>query len=96
MPSPKITCIIPTYQRPDLLKRAINSVLNQTYADFQICIYDNASGDETANTVAAFKKKDTRIHYTLHEKNIGMMANYQLAISKVNTPFFCILSDDDD
>ena len=45
---PLITTIIPTYQRPQLLRCAIQSVLDQTYANFQVCVYDNASGDETA------------------------------------------------
>lgn len=49
---PMITTIIPTYRRPRLLRRAIRSVLNQTYPHFQVCVYDNASGDETATIVA--------------------------------------------
>lgn len=45
---PIITAVIPTYRRPRLLRRAIKSVLAQTYPHFQVCVYDNASGDETS------------------------------------------------
>ncbi|RKX41747.1 MAG: glycosyltransferase family 2 protein, partial [Thermotogae bacterium] len=65
---PLITTIIPTYRRPKLLQRAIKSVLNQTYPHFQVCVYDNASGDETAEVVAEFAKKDPRVKYYCHPK----------------------------
>jgi glycosyltransferase involved in cell wall biosynthesis len=67
---PLITTIIPTCRRPHLLRRAIKSVLNQTYPHFQVCVYDNASGDETAEVVSEFAKKDPRIKYHCHSENI--------------------------
>jgi glycosyltransferase involved in cell wall biosynthesis len=86
----KITTIIPTYRRPDRLKKAITSVLNQTYSDFQVCVYDDASGDETKDVAA-----NKRVQYYCHPKNIGSAENFQFALSRVNTPFFSFLSDDD-
>ena len=68
---PLITTIIPTYQRPKLLRRAIKSVLNQTFPHFQVCVYDNASGDETEAIVQEFIAKDSRIQYFRQEKNWG-------------------------
>ncbi|MBI3258643.1 MAG: glycosyltransferase family 2 protein [Ignavibacteriae bacterium] len=93
--TPTITIIIPTYQRPRLLKRALKSALDQTYSNIQICIYDNASGDETEEMVKDLMEKDHRIRYHCHPENIGMMANYQFAMAEVTTPFFSLLSDDD-
>lgn len=92
---PLITTIITTYQRPNFLKRALKSVLNQTYSKFQICIYDNASNDETAAVVREFTEIDKRIKYYCHQENIGMMANYRFAMERIDTPFFTFLSDDD-
>lgn len=92
--SPLITTIITTFQRPQLLKRAIKSVLNQTYPHFQICVYDNASKDTTSSVVRILGQ-DSRIKYHCHAKNIGMMANYQFAFDQINTPYFNFLSDDD-
>ena len=60
---PMITTIIPTYRRPKLLRRAILSVLNQTYTNIQVCVFDNASGDETALVVAELARMDNRVKY---------------------------------
>jgi len=95
MKEPLITTIILTYRRPDLLKKAIQSVLSQTYPHFQVWICDNASQDETAEIVREFVEKDPRVKYVCHEKNLGMMGNYQFGLTLVNTEFFSFLSDDD-
>jgi len=89
-----ITTIIPTYRRPESLKRAIQSVLNQTYPHFQLCIYDDASGDATEEVIAEFAK-DARVKYHCHSQTIGSAENFQYGLSKVHTPFFSFLSDDD-
>ncbi len=88
-----ITVIIPTFRRPQLLKKAIESVLAQTYSHFLLCIYDNASKDETGQIVAQYR--DERIHYHVHPENVGMNNNYNYALERVETPFFVFLSDDD-
>lgn len=90
---PSISVIIPTFRRPILLKRAIDSVLAQTYPHFHIWIYDNASQDATNQIVAQYR--DERIHYYLHAKNIGLNKNYNFSLDRVNAPFFVFLSDDD-
>lgn len=95
MAAPLITTIIPTFRRPGLLKRAIESVLCQTFRDFQVCIYDNASGDETASVVAEFARQDPRIKYHCHAQNIGAGANFNYGLARVDTPYFSFLSDDD-
>ena len=92
---PMITTIIPTYRRPKLLRRAIRSVLNQTYPHFQVCVYDNASGDETASVVAEMAKADSRVKYHCHPENIGAFRNFLYGMEHVETPFFSFLSDDD-
>jgi len=90
-----ITAIITTYKRPKLLIRALNSLLNQTYKNIQICVFDNASNDETEQIVKSFMLKDSRVKYHCHSENVGMMGNYQFAFSKIETPYFSLLSDDD-
>src|SRR5689334_15432360 len=91
----QITTIIPTYRRPQLLRRAIQSVLNQTYPHFQLWVYDNASGDETADVVAEFMQKDPRVKYHCHPHNIGAVANFNYGMAQVTTAYFSFLSDDD-
>jgi glycosyltransferase involved in cell wall biosynthesis len=92
---PLITTIIPTYRRPKVLRRAISSVLAQTYPHFRICVYDNASGDETASVVAEFARGDPRVHYYCQPENIGAYPNFIYGAERVDTPFFSFLSDDD-
>jgi glycosyltransferase involved in cell wall biosynthesis len=92
---PLITAIIPTYRRPRLLRRAIGSVLAQTYPHLQVCIYDNASGDETPSVVDEMARSDSRLEYHCHPENIGPLKNFIYGMERVETPFFSILSDDD-
>lgn len=92
---PVITTIITTYKRPKLLKRAIQSVLNQTYPHFRICVYDDASGDETGEVVAEMSQKDSRIFYYCNEKNLGLIGNVHQGWEQVRTPYFAHLPDDD-
>jgi glycosyltransferase involved in cell wall biosynthesis len=92
---PLITTVIPTYRRPKLLKRAIESALAQTNSRVQVCVYDNASGDETAEVVKNIIKEDARVIYHCHPTNIGPAANMSYGIERVTTPFFSLLSDDD-
>ena len=54
----KITALIPTYRRPQLLHRAIVSVLRQTYTNLQVFVFDNASGDTTAEVVTKLGEND--------------------------------------
>jgi glycosyltransferase involved in cell wall biosynthesis len=92
---PLITTVIPTYQRPGMLQRAIRSVLDQTYPDFKICVYDNASDDETGEVVSAMASRDSRIHYYRHPVNIGAQDNFIFGLSQVETPLVHLISDDD-
>ena len=92
---PLITTILPTYRRPQKLKRAIMSVLNQTYQNLVVCIYDNASCDETASVVAELAALDNRVKYFCHSENIGPLKNYVFGLSRVETSFFSLFADDD-
>jgi glycosyltransferase involved in cell wall biosynthesis len=92
---PLITTVIPTYRRPKLLRRAISSALNQTFQNLQVCVYDNASGDETAEVVAEFARRDSRVKYFCHAENIGVVSNFNFGMKSVDTEFFSMLSDDD-
>lgn len=92
---PMITTIIPTYRRPRQLRRAIASVLAQSYAQLQVCVYDNDSGDDTEQVVRELARSDPRVRYHRHAENIGSFANFNFGLNAVATPFFSFLSDDD-
>ncbi|MDI3470232.1 MAG: hypothetical protein OJF62_002295 [Pseudolabrys sp.] len=90
-----ITTILPTYRRPHLLERAIQSVLNQTYKNLEIQVYDNNSCDDTEKVVRALADKDERVRYFCQKSNIGAFENFQFGLRRVQTAFFSFLSDDD-
>jgi len=90
---PAFTVVITTYQRPDLLTKALESCVLQTYPNLSILVSDDCSGDDTFCVVKRFC--DPRIMYFCNSSNVGAQRNLALAISRVNTPFFSILSDDD-
>ncbi len=92
---PLITTIIPTYKRPNLLKRAILSALNQTLTEIEVRVFDNASDDETSQVVEEIAKNDSRLKYHCHAAQISAADNFRFGISSVETPFFSILADDD-
>jgi hypothetical protein len=60
-----------------------------------VCVYDNASDDETPSVVAELAKADPRVQYHCHSSNIGGDPNFQYGMDHVSTPFFSLLSDDD-
>lgn len=91
----QITTIIVTYRRPRMLERAIRSVLGQSYPHFKVCIYDDASGDETREVVMTLAAQDPRVEYICQPTNLGLVANANFAIERVTTPYFNILCDDD-
>ncbi|MEA5626108.1 glycosyltransferase family 2 protein [Nostoc sp. UHCC 0251] len=89
----KVTIAIPTYNRSDLLKISLQSVLSQDYSDFQALVLDNASTDDTEAVVRSFA--DPRITYVRNETNIGLFRNWQRAIELNSSCYLSFLPDDD-
>lgn len=93
MKQKKVSVIIPTYNRANLIRETINSVLNQTYQNFEILIIDDGSTDNTKTVVQSFK--DSRIKYIL-QKHCGLPAkarNKGLNVAKGE--FIAFLDSDD-
>ncbi len=93
--SPKVSVIIPTYNRADLLPRAIDSVLNQTYRDLELIIVDDGSTDNTKEIVEKYQKKDERIKYLWEENSGGPARPYNLALKQCQGEFIAFLDSDD-
>jgi len=93
--APVVTTVIPTFRRPRLLRRAILSVLGQTFPHVRVCVYDNASGDGTEAVVAELMRHDARVRYYRHQENIGSYPNFNYGLREVVTPYLSLLSDDD-
>tara|TARA_B100000780_G_scaffold264088_2_gene218471 strand:+ start:1089 stop:2135 length:1047 start_codon:yes stop_codon:yes gene_type:complete len=90
-----VEVLIPTYNRSDRLKIAVDSVLKQVHKNIKITIIDNGSSDKTEKLVNELISKDSRVNYIKHKKNIGMLENFKYAFSIVSEDYFCFLPDDD-
>ncbi|MFH1384599.1 MAG: glycosyltransferase family A protein [Candidatus Omnitrophota bacterium] len=87
-----VSVIIPTFNRDQFLPKAIESVLGQTYADFELIIIDDGSTDKTRSTVTDFD--DDRIAYSCQE-NKGVSAARNRGIEKAHSGLICFLDSDD-
>jgi glycosyltransferase involved in cell wall biosynthesis len=85
--------VIPTRQRHDTLKYAIQSVINQSYKDFELIVMDNFSTTETAEVVAEFS--DARIKYYRAPERLSMSDNWELGLSHTTGEYVFVLGDDD-
>lgn len=91
---PKVSVIIPTYNRADFLKKAVQSVLHQTYQDYEILVRDDGSTDNTQQVISNFK--DSRIRYTRNMTNIGVIQNRNNAVNNSKGKYIAFLDDDDE
>lgn len=90
---PKVTVCIPTYNRCDYLKYSINSVLQQSYPDFELIICDDGSTDNTPEIVNQFN--DSRLRYLRHQENIGRSRNMRSGFANSQGDYFLKFDDDD-
>jgi len=93
--NPKVSVIIPTYNRAHLVGRAIQSVLNQTYQDFEIIVVDDGSADNTKEVIKKFQEQDKRVKYIRHEKNRGGSAARNTGIKASRGEYIAFLDSDD-
>jgi len=92
---PKVSIIIPTYNRANYLPQAIESALSQDYPNLEVIVSDNCSTDETPEIVKKYMN-DERFRYFRNKENIGMVRNWRKAVFEYSTgDWFLILSDDD-
>ena len=69
-----------TYNGERFLREQIDSILNQTYTDFELIICDDVSSDSTVDILNEYAQKDSRIHIIQNEKNLGFLKNFEKAI----------------
>ena len=91
--NPLVTIAIPTFNRANMLKKAISSALNQSFEKLEVLIVDNASSDETQKTVSNIN--DSRVRYIKNSSNIGLSANWQKCVHHASGDYLLMLSDDD-
>ena len=91
---PTVSVIITTYNRADYVTKAIESVLNQTYHDWELVIVDDGSRDNTAEVVRKYLCEDGKVRY-VKQSNQGLSAARNKVISETSGRFIAFLDDDD-
>lgn len=89
---PLVSIIMPVYNREDIVQIAINSVLNQTYTNFELIIVDDGSTDETIPIITNIQ--DNRVKVILSETNNGSSAARNIGLKEAKGEYICYLDSD--
>jgi len=89
-----VSVIIPTHNRPQYVAKAIQSVLDQTFQDFEIIVVDDGLKQRAKDAVSAFL--DPRIRYIAHDENKGCAAAKNTGAREAKGKYIAILDDDDE
>lgn len=93
---PRVSVVLTTYNRSASLRSSIESILGQTFQDFELIICDDCSSDNTAAVVQEYAQADLRIRYQRREKNLGMPGNLNAGIRAARGEYIANLHDDDE
>ena len=89
---PKVSVVIPTYNRGRVVGEAIESVLAQTFGDFEVIVVDDGSADDTAEKIAAIR--DSRVRY-IRQSNAGVSAARNRGVAEARGEIISFLDSDD-
>lgn len=91
--NPHVTFIVPCYNLSHLLAECVDSILLQTYRDFEVLIMDDCSPDKTAEVASSFT--DPRVRHVRNEINLGNLANFNKGIDLARGKYIWLISADD-
>jgi ADP-heptose:LPS heptosyltransferase/glycosyltransferase involved in cell wall biosynthesis len=94
-PQPKVSVLIPSFNYARFLPMAIESVLAQDFADFEILISDDASTDDSAAVIRRYATRDPRIRGQFHPANVGMVANWNWCLQQARGDYVKYIFGDD-
>lgn len=92
---PMVSVVIPTYNRADSLPRAIDSVLAQSFQDFELIIVDDCSTDKTQRILKKYQAKNNKITVITHETNQGVGAARNTGNAYARGTYIIVLDSDD-
>jgi glycosyltransferase involved in cell wall biosynthesis len=93
--APKVSIGVPVYNDERYLGETIQSLLAQTFEDFELIICDNASTDRTAEIARDYAARDSRIRYARNERNLGAARNYGRCFALAGGEYFRWFAGDD-
>lgn len=93
--APVVSIGLPVYNGANFLAEAIESILDQTFTDFELIIADNGSTDATPEICRLYASQDPRIRYVRHPKNMGAAKNYNYLVYAASGKYFKWAAHDD-
>ena len=95
-PDPRISVIMPVYQRPDYFAKALRSVLDQDYTGpYEIVVVDNNESADSPNLQVVREAASDKVLYYHNEENLGMYGNWNRGIELARAPYVTFCHDDD-
>ena len=92
---PKISICLLTYKRAAILGATIDSLLHQTFSDFELLINDDCSPDGTEQVCREYLKRDARVRYFRNLRNLRYSGNQNAAVSRAGSDFIAFVHDGD-
>ena len=92
--NPKISVIVPVYRVEKYLDRCVESIVNQTFGDFELILVDDGSPDNCPAMCDAWAQKDDRIR-VIHKKNGGLSSARNAGMAKMTGKYVCFIDSDD-
>ena len=93
--TPKVSLGMPVYNGEKYIQEALDSLLTQTFTDFELIISDNASTDNTSVICQGYAKNDLRIRYIRQDQNKGAIANFKFVLDEAVGEYFMWVAYDD-
>jgi glycosyltransferase involved in cell wall biosynthesis len=92
---PRVSVGVPVYNGERYLAETLNSLLAQTFGDFELIVCDNASSDRTEQICRAYAARDPRVRYVRNPRNLGAAGNYRRAFELSSGEYFRWANADD-
>jgi Glycosyl transferase family 2 len=93
--TPRVSVLVTTYNRERFVASAIESVLAQTFGDFEVLVTDNQSSDRTVEIASAYASRDSRVRVIVNERNLGQFGNRNRAAAHAAGDFIKYHDSDD-
>lgn len=92
---PQVSIGMPVYNGEQFIRDALDSILAQTFTDFELIVSDNASDDETESICKEYVARDPRVLYIRHSTNCGPTTNYRFVLESARGKYFMWAAHDD-
>lgn len=94
-PAPFFSILIPAYNKQFEIRRCLSTVLNQTFRDIEVIITDDASSDDTENTIHQYAERDCRVCYLKNKENSSLLYSRMIGMRQAKGQYVLLVDADD-